>query len=729
MMVDRAKHHGYNNVVLGMAHRGRLNTLACVFNKPYEQIFGEFKDVKGMKSQEDEFGFSGDVKYHLGATNHREYPDGSSVHITMMPNPSHLETVNTVAMGKARSKMDQLGDPEGSKVITCLIHGDAAFAGQGIVYEGLQMERLRNYQVGGVIHVIVNNQVGFTTNPIDSRSTKYCTDLAKTLSALTIHVNAQYPEYVDYAFKLAVDYNHKFKRDVFIDVIGYRKLGHNEQDLPQLTQPLMYSKIAKIKPMHQLYCEQLIGEGVVTQEEIDAKVIGFRNKMQTAFDLATSGNLDLSDWDSTTWKQMLHVSGDIKDLRNTGWSREKLRALSEKVNTLPTSFKFHKNAVKVYETRHKTLMAGTGIAWDTAEQMAFATLLEEGYNLRLAGEDVERGTFVHRQSVLYCQETGLPYTPLSKCVEADEKKFRLNIANSLLSEYGVLGYEYGYSIGSPNCLTIWEAQFGDFANVAQATTDTFFAAGERKWGTKTGMVMLLPHGYDGAGPEHSSCRVERFLQLMDDDPYAEMQKDDAGSLIANTRANMMICNVTNPANFFHLMRQQLHKNYRKPLVVLAPKKLLRHKLVKSNIEEFEFHRFRKVYPETQSEKLVAPEKIRRVINCTGQVYFDLLEYREKNNINDVVIQRIEQIAPFPYLSVKTELDKYVNADIIVSQEEHRNQGPWNFFKSRMGKLLKDMGREELKYRGRPVSGSTAVGSPSRHKAELEKLLRESFDSV
>jgi 2-oxoglutarate dehydrogenase E1 component len=585
MMCDHAKTLGTNNVILGMAHRGRLNTLACVFDKPYEQIFGEFKDVKNSKVVEDDHAHSGDVKYHLGATNHRMYSDGGMCHLTMLPNPSHLETVNTVAMGKARSKMDQLGDKVGDKVISCCIHGDAAIAGQGIVYEHINMEKLRNYQVGGTIHVVFNNQVGFTTNTRDSRSTHYCTDVAKTLNAFVIHVNAQNPEYVDWAFQLAVEYNLKFKRDVFVDVIGYRKFGHNEQDMPQFTQPIMYKKIAEITPMWKLYCDQLIGEGVVTQGEIDKKIAVYKDTMFAAFDKAGTENLDLKEWDSTTWKQMLHNTGDSITHSRTGVSREKLLAINEKINVLPSGYNFHKNIRKVYEGRHKAMTTNTGIGWDLGEQMAYATLLEEGFSLRLSGEDVERGTFAHRHARIYDQDVdGKSWTPLQQCVneELGHPDHKVNLCNSHLSEYGILGFEYGYSLGSPNSLTIWEAQFGDFANVAQATIDTFVAAGERKWGVKSGLVLLLPHGYDGNGPEHSSARLERFLQLMDDDPYSENLKRDEDVHFSRTlwSANMSVVNCTTPANIFHALRRQMHRDYRKPMIVMSPKKLLRSKNVK-----------------------------------------------------------------------------------------------------------------------------------------------------
>lgn len=397
---------------------------------------------------------------------------------------------------------------------------------------------------------------------------------------------------------------------------------------------------------------------------------------------------------------------------------------------MPDNYVFHKNINKLYKDRYETIKKGTGIGWESGEQLAYATLLDEGYTIRLSGEDVQRGTFSHRHAVIYDQNTKTPYTPVRQCLKPEhgDPNHRLHFCNSFLSEYGVLGYEYGYSLGSPQCLTIWEAQFGDFANVAQATIDNFIVSGERKWGVKSGLVLQLPHGYDGAGPEHSSSRLERFLQLMDDDPHSRIHDEgDEGALKSAYRANMTVINVTTPANFFHALRRQLHRNFRKPLIVMSPKKLLRHKLVKSNIEEFEFNRFKKTWPEAYPEKLVAPEKIRRIINCSGQVYFDLLEHREKNNIKDVVIHRIEQVAPFPYVSCKRVWDDYPNADIVWAQEEHRNQGAWTYMKSRMQYLLAERGTT-LKYRGRAISGSTAVGSLGRHKQELEQLVTEAFDT-
>lgn len=568
-------------------------------------MFSEFKDLSPQKFEdEDEHNFSGDVKYHLGASSTRKYNNGDSVHITLLPNPSHLETVNTVAMGKARSVMDKLQDKKGDHVITCTLHGDAAFAGQGIVYEMIQMEQLKGYHVGGCIHVITNNQVGFTTMTFDARSSRYCSDIAKTINGFVMHVNADDPEYVDWAFELAVEYRNKFKRDVFIDIIGYRKYGHNEQDQPLFTQPLMYKKIKPMTPMWKKYCDKLIGQGVITQDYVDGRIAHFTKIMQTALDNISAGKMPKENeqaWDDSIWEKFTHHPSKMGPLRETAVTNEILKEINNKINLLPEGYKFHPNLVKNYAVRHQTFESGTGISWDAAEAMAFATLVNDGFNIRLSGEDVERATFAHRHCILHDQNSDENYCPIRQVVgdKDGNPNLRFQVYNSLLSEYGVLGYDYGYSIGDPNCLTIWEAQFGDFANVAQPVIDLMISSGERKWGVKTGLVLLLPHGMDGMGPEHSSARLERFLTLMDDDPHDIESKQAKGRNIM-WKANMQIVNVTNPANLFHVLRRQLFREFRKPLIVMSPKKIFRHKMVKSDISEFSTGRFNRVYGELKT---------------------------------------------------------------------------------------------------------------------------------
>lgn len=631
-LVDCAKEEGVSHVIFGMAHRGRLNTLACVFDKPYEAIFTEFKDpgiAKNVKSAE--WGFAGDVKYHLGASNIRQYKDGTKVSMTMLPNPSHLETVDPVVLGKAKAKMDVIGDKNGDRVITVIVHGDAAFSGQGVVYETLQMESLKGYTVQGSVHVVFNNNIGFTTNPSDARSTTYCTDIMKATNSFIIHVNADRPEHVDYAFKLAMEYRQRFRQDVIIDVVGYRKFGHNEQDMPKFTQPKMYQRVEGKTPMWKSYAQELVDTGVFTQAEIDAKYAKYVDVLEKAFEAAKTENFNHKEWDSTVWKKIIGNKSHGENAYKTPITaipEDQFKTIGKKINTLPTGKTFHSIILKVYEARLKAIESGKGVDWAGAEALAFATLLEEGHGIRLSGEDVRRGTFSHRHATLTDQKDNSRYYPIRSLLSEDEAR-RFQVFNSPLSEYGVLGFDYGYSIGNPNYLTIWEAQFGDFANVAQPVIDQYVAGGERKWGTKSGLVMLLPHGFDGQGPEHSSCRVERYLQLMDDDPYDEefFNADHDKQL---EMANMSICNITEPANYFHALRRQvLRPTFRKPLIVLSPKRLLRLKDAKSNIEDFtKVEKFREVLPDVHPT-LVEKSKVKQVIFVTGQLYYDLKDRRNQ----------------------------------------------------------------------------------------------------
>jgi 2-oxoglutarate dehydrogenase E1 component len=629
MLVNTAKKEGVQHIIVGMAHRGRLNTLACVFEKPYEAIFTEFKDpgiAKNIKSAD--WGFAGDVKYHLGASHQRHYEDGSKISLTMLPNPSHLETVNTVALGKAKSKMDHIGDKEGDKVVPVLIHGDAAFAGQGVVYETLQMELLKGYTCKGTVHIVFNNHVGFTTNPRDGRSTPYCTDVMKANNSFIIHVNADYPEQVDWAFKLAIEYRMKFKRDVVVDVSGYRKFGHNEQDMPKFTQPKSYERVEKMTPMWKKYAAEIVKSGEFTQEEIDARYNFHMEKMDQAFEKAKHENFNHKDWDSSTWKGILSPALKGEDHRSpvTKISEDQFKTIGRKINTLPTK-NFHPIIQKVYEQRLKAVETGQGLDWAGAEALAFASLLIEGFGVRLSGEDVRRGTFSHRHACIIDQKDYFKYYPIRSVLTQDQE-IKFQCFNSLLSEYGVLGFDYGYSIGNPNYLTIWEAQFGDFSNVAQPVIDQYIAGGERKWGVKSGLTLLLPHGYDGQGPEHSSARLERFLQLLDDDPY-DPHFFESSAEKQTKLANMTICNITEPANYFHVLRRQLHRTtYRKPLIILSPKRLLRLKEAKSDMKDFtETPKFREVIGEATPNAIDEPKKIKQLIFCSGQIYYDLVEKR------------------------------------------------------------------------------------------------------
>lgn len=631
-LVDHSRNLGVTSAVMGMPHRGRLNILACVFNKPYEEIFTEFSD-KGIEAQSNiknvEWGFSGDVKYHLGASHERIYDDGSKVSLSLLPNPSHLETVNPVVLGKARAKQYNLKDWDGSQVLPVIMHGDAAVAGQGIVYETAQMEKLKAYSVGGAVQVVFNNNIGFTTNPRNGRSSLYCTDIAKSTDCPIIHVNADHPEYVDWAFKIAAEYRSKFKRDIYVDVIGYRIFGHNEQDFPKFTQPIVYNYLGKKEHMYSKYTKQIIAEGIITEEFLKERQEHYNNILEEAFEKSKNIEFDIRQWDKSIWdKSTIKPLENITRLVKTQVEKAKILELNEKVNALPDGLKFHSIIKRVYKTRKESFEKGEEIDWAAAEMMAYATLLDEGFKLRISGEDVERGTFSHRHARIFDQETGKSYNTLSPAV-AQERQYMIQIYNSHLAEYAPLGYEYGYSIDKPNTLCIWEAQFGDFANVAQAAIDQLIASGERKWGLMNGCVMLLPHGLEGQGPEHSSARLERYLELCDDDPYIEeFQGPDrrAQSLMAN----MQVCNVTNPANYFHLLRLQMMRGFRKPLIVMTPKKLLRFKLARSKIEEFtDVKRFTSLYGESFPEELDDNKEIKQIILCSGKVYFDLLERRRE----------------------------------------------------------------------------------------------------
>lgn len=646
-LVDHSKTYGVRNVVIGMAHRGRLNTLACVFDVPYHKLFTEFYDPGLEKTSgkliDAVWGFSGDVKYHLGSSNNRFYDDGAKISISMPPNPSHLEMVDPVVIGKARAKMDFLKDPKGDLVCPVVIHGDAAMSGQGIVYETVQMEGLKSYSVGGTIHAVFNNNIGFTTNPKDSRTSRYCTDVAKTTNRPIIHVNADDPEYVDWAFKVAVDFRNQFKRDIYVDVCGYRQFGHNEQDMPAFTQPQVYDIISKKKPMYEIYRERLIAEGVYTEEEVLEVEQKYNRILDEAFEKAKNGEpaphglIDSSSWDSEMLApQMNELTKDI-----TSSPKSTILEINERINTLPKGKKIHRIISRVYKSRYDSFVEGKEIDWASAEMMAYGTLLREGFSLRIAGEDVERGTFSHRHAIVYDQETQAPFNTLLQCLD-DSLHDRVTIGNSLLSEYAALGFEYGYSISSPFALNIWEGQFGDFANVGQPIIDQMIVSGEAKWGQRSGLTLLLPHGYDGQGPEHSSARLERFLQLVDDNPWDEKFNPD-DEVRHQYKTNIAVCNITSPANYFHVLRRQMKRKYRKPLVVMSPKKLLRHKLARSTIEEFDDGtEFNPIYAETFPEEITEPSKVRRILVCSGQVYFDLLEHRRENNIkvdSNVIIGR------------------------------------------------------------------------------------------
>ncbi|MCF8476643.1 MAG: 2-oxoglutarate dehydrogenase E1 component [Pseudolabrys sp.] len=711
-IIKRGGNLGVKEIVLGMPHRGRLNVLTQVMGKPHRALFHEFK---GGSATPDDIEGSGDVKYHLGASSDREFYN-NKVHLSLTANPSHLEIVDPVTLGKARAKQDQHGaTPEDrTMVLPLLMHGDAAFAGQGVVAECFGLSDLKGYRTGGSIHFIVNNQIGFTTYPLYSRSSPYPSDVAKMIEALIFHVNGDDPEAVVYAAKVATEYRMKFQRPVVIDMFCYRRFGHNEGDEPAFTQPLMYKKIRSHPSTLEIYSRRLIEEGVVSEDDVTQMKAQWRAKLEAEFETAGGYKPNKADWLDGRWSG-LKVAGEAEDARrgNTGVALDELREIGKKITRVPEGFVVHKTIQRFLDNRAKAIESGEGIDWSTAEALAFSTLVKEGHPVRLSGQDSERGTFSQRHSVLFDQNTEARHTPFNNL---GGEQARYEVLNSMLSEEAVLGYEYGYSVTEPNALTLWEAQFGDFANGAQVVFDQFISSGERKWLRMSGLVCLLPHGYEGQGPEHSSARLERFLQMCAED-------------------NMQVANLTTPANYFHALRRQLKREIRKPLILMTPKSLLRHKRAVSKLDELgpdtTFHRLlwddAQLLPD-QPIKLVPDDKIRRVVMCSGKVYFDLYEEREKRGINDIYLLRIEQLYPFPSKAMVAELTRFKQAEMVWCQEEPRNQGAWFFVDVFLTWVLKQIGakHQSSRYAGRPASASTAVGQMSKHLAQLKQFLDEAL---
>ena len=711
-IIKRGGNLGVKEICLGMPHRGRLNVLTQVMGKPHRALFHEFK---GGSSTPDETEGSGDVKYHLGASSDREF-DGNKVHLSLTANPSHLEIVDPVTLGKARAKQDQHNaTPEDrTMVLPLLMHGDAAFAGQGVVAECFGLSGLKGYRTGGSLHFIVNNQIGFTTYPRYSRSSPYPSDVAKMIEALIFHVNGDDPEAVVYAAKVATEYRMKFQQPVVIDMFCYRRFGHNEGDEPAFTQPLMYQKIRSHPTTLEIYGKRLIAEGVITEGEIEKMKAGWRAHLDAEFEIASSYKPNKADWLDGRWSG-LKAAREAEDPRrgNTGVDIAELRAIGKKITAVPQGFHVHKTVQRFLDHRAKAIDTGEGIDWTTAEGLAFCALLKEGHPVRLSGQDSERGTFSQRHSVLFDQQTEERHTPFN---HLGEGQARFEVLNSSLSEEAVLGFEYGYSTAEPNALTLWEAQFGDFANGAQVVFDQFISSGERKWLRMSGLVCLLPHGYEGQGPEHSSARLERFLQMCAED-------------------NMQVANLSTPANYFHALRRQLKREIRKPLILMTPKSLLRHKRAISRLDEMgtgtTFHRLlwddAQVLP-NEKIKLVADDKIRRVVMCTGKVYFDLYEEREKRGIDDIYLLRIEQLFPFPTKALISELSRFKQAEMVWCQEEPRNMGAWFFVDVYLQWILNQIGAQvrTMRYAGRPASASTAVGQMSKHLAQLKQFLEEAL---
>ncbi|CAD8143405.1 unnamed protein product [Paramecium octaurelia] len=729
-MVDSAAQAGVEYIVFGMAHRGRLNTLYNVFQKSPEEIMVEFQDLKGIYN-EDIWGNSGDVKYHLGSVHNVQFGE-KKLRLEMLPNPSHLETVDPCVYGKVRAIQDYHKDRNGDKAFGVLIHGDAAVAGQGIVYESLQMADLEGYKSGGIIHIVSNNQIGFTTVPKDSRSGLYCTDIAHAIQAPVIHVNADEPELVDKVFQVATLYRTKFKRDIFIDLVGYRRYGHNEQDQPKFTQPIMYDKIEKTPPVFVKFAEKLIAQGIVTKAEVDQLMKTHEDNLEVAYQKSRKMDYNLKDWQPVPW-EMIKVPTLWGRIKDTGVPINILKQIGDKINKIPSEFNAHPQIRKFYEERLNSIQKDQGVDFATAEALAFGTLLHEGFNVRLSGEDVQRATFSHRHAVIHDQKNpnGPSFVPLHAVIPKGQENDRLSIYNSHLSEYGVLGFEYGYSITNPNTLVLWEAQFGDFANGAQIIIDNYIASAESKWEVDSGLVMLLPNGMDGQGPEHSSGRVERFLQLSDDDP-AVFERNLGVRLKRQMRnSNMQIVQCTTPANYFHSLRRQLRRDFRKPLIAMTSKKLLRLQAAKSKLNEFsEQARFSQIYDDPFPEQIDEPSQIQRVILCSGQVYYDILKKREDLKVKNTAIVRIEQLAPFPYEFLQAVIQKYKKAHFVWVQEEHQNYGPWSFVRPRIQSVIsKTQGliQQQVQYIGRKPSGSPATGFHQLHEKEVQAYLAKAFE--
>ena len=696
-------------VKIGMSHRGRLNVLANVLQKSYKRIFNEFAGEINLSSKEG----AGDVKYHLGASSNREF-DGNSVHVSLTDNPSHLEAVNPVVLGQTRAKQFFHKDKERKKVIPILIHGDAAFAGQGVVAECFAMSGLPGHNTGGTIHVIINNQIGFTTSPRFARSSPYPSDVAKMVDAPILHVNGDDPEATVYAARIATEFRLKFNRDVLIDLICYRRFGHNEGDEPSFTQPLMYKKIKSHPSPVKVYGSKLTNENTISNDDLNNFIKKFKDLLDDQYKNAKNYQPKI-EWFEGTWSAYKPEKG--KDKRGvSGVDINKLLKISKKINSTLPELNLHKTIIKILNSRLESVKKKTDIDWSTAEALAFGSLLEEGYPVRLVGQDSGRGTFSQRHSVLRNQLDNSRYVPLNN-ISNDQKQFE--VVDSFLSELAVLGFEYGYSLVEPNTLTLWEAQFGDFANGAQVVIDQFIASGERKWSRASGLVMLLPHGYEGQGPEHSSARLERFLQMCSND-------------------NMQVMNCTTPANYFHALRRQMHRDFRKPLIIMTPKSLLRNKYCVSNLEDFSkdnsFHRIlwdHAIDPKSKGFiKLKKSSEIKKIILCSGKIYFDLLAVREKLKKDDVVFYRIEQLYPFPAKTLVKELKPYAkNAKFYWCQEEPKNMGAWfsvrDYIQWTLDTIKANNG--EISYIGRSPDASPATGYAKRHNSQQQEIIDKVFE--
>ncbi|MEO9781204.1 MAG: 2-oxoglutarate dehydrogenase E1 component [Sedimentitalea sp.] len=706
-IIKRGGALGVKDIIVGMPHRGRLSVLANVLKKPYRAIFNEFQG--GSFKPEDVDG-SGDVKYHLGASSDRDF-DGNTVHLSLTANPSHLEAVNPVVLGKARAKQDQNNDDQRTSVLPILLHGDAAFAGQGVVAECFGLSGLKGHKTGGTMHIVVNNQIGFTTAPHFSRSSPYPTDIALMVEAPIFHVNGDDPEAVVHAAKVATEFRQKFCKDVVIDIFCYRRFGHNEGDEPMFTNPIMYKRIKTHKTTLSLYTERLVKDGLIPEGEIEDMKAAFQAHLNEEFESGKDFKPNKADWLDGRWSH-IDKHGEEYVRGETAISPETMKEVGEALTRVPDGFPMHRTVARLLESKKEMFSKGEGIDWATGEALAFGSLLTEGYPVRLSGQDATRGTFSQRHSGLINQNTEERYFPLNN-IRSGQSQYE--VIDSMLSEYAVLGFEYGFSLAEPNALVLWEAQFGDFANGAQIMFDQFISSGESKWLRMSGLVCLLPHGYEGQGPEHSSARLERFLQMCGQD-------------------NWIVANCTTPANYFHILRRQIHRGFRKPLILMTPKSLLRHKLAISKTDEFttgsSFHRV--LWDDAEhgnsGTKLVADKKIKRVVMCSGKVYYDLLEERDSRGIDDVYIMRIEQFYPFPAISLVKELERFKGAEMVWCQEEPKNQGAWTFIEPNIEWVLNRIKAKHKRpiYAGRATSASPATGLASQHKAQQNALVNEAL---
>ena len=692
---------GLEEVVIGTAHRGRLNVLANFMGKPFEAIFSEFQ---GNSSQPENVQGAGDVKYHLGTSSDRTF-DGKKVHLSLTANPSHLEAVNPVVVGKVRAKQDQKEDLGRRKVAALLIHGDAAFSGQGLVPETLDLSELKGYRIGGTIHFIINNQIGFTTNPVNARSGPYCSDVALMIQAPILHVNGDDPEAVVHAARIAIEFRQKFNKDIVVDMFCYRRHGHNEGDEPAFTQPTMYKAISNHPSTREIYSEKLIKENLISKEESEKFLSDWYARLEEEYKKANSYKPSKADWFSGAWEGLDIAREKGKRRGDTSINNDKFKIVGQGLTKIPSNFNLHKKLQKIIDQRESSFEGKTPIDWSSAEALALGSLLVEGVKIRLTGQDSGRGTFSQRHAVLVDQKNDNKIILLNN-IKKNQAIFE--IVDSPLSEASVLGFEYGYSLAEPNALVMWEAQFGDFANGAQVIIDQFISSGESKWLRMSGLTLLLPHGYEGQGPEHSSARLERFLQLCAED-------------------NLQVVNCTTPANYFHVLRRQMHRSFRKPVIIFTPKSLLRNKNAVSKISDFTtgswFHR---VLPDPK--KSLKKNKVKRVVLCSGKVFYDLVKMREEEKLFNVRLIRVEQLYPFPEDAVVRELKNFSKAKIIWCQEEPKNMGAWTYINPLIEEVMLKVGSKQnrLQYAGREAQASTATGLFSRHQQEQQKLLTEAL---